>query len=401
MGSREVAWAATVLVGAAVWVVCAWLLYRTSVPSLHLSGFDRHRFFSAHELSRAARFTRGADLIWLASVVAELAALVVLVRVLPQRAASIGLGRMGTAAIVGLVLISVLWGVSLPFGIAGLWWDHHWGLGPFDILSWLFEQRATLGGEAGYALATIVLVVGLAGRFGRRWILLAWPVFVGVTALFAFLSGYLGAAGTTPVQQPWLRAEIARLERVEHVRGTPVRVEDVRSVTSQANAFTVGMGPSTHVVLWNTFLDPRYSHREVAVVVAHELGHARSRHILKAVGWTALLTLPALWLLERATRRRGGLANPESVPLAALVLVAATLLAAPLENAVSRRYEAEADWRALNATRDPAAARQVFRSFGRVSLEQPDPPLWDYLWLENHPTPMQRIAMAEAWSGRR
>jgi Zn-dependent protease with chaperone function len=400
MGSREVAWAATVLVGAAVWIVCGWLLYRTSVPSLHLSGYDQHRFFTAHELSRAARFTRGADLLWLGGVAAELVALVVLLRLLPQRAASIGLGRIGTAGIVGLVLITTLWAVSLPFGIAGLWWQHHWGLGPFDVWSWLVEQRATLGAEGVYALATIVLVVGLAGRFGRRWIFLAWPVFVLVTALFAFLSGYLGAAGTSPVKQPWLRADIAHLERVEGVEGTPVRVDDVRSVTNQANAFTVGFGPSTHVVLWNTFLDPRYSHREVDVVVAHELGHARSRHILKAIGWTALLTLPALWLLERATRRRGGLANPESVPFAALVLVVAALLVAPFENAVSRRYEAEADWRALNATGDAVAARQVFRSFGRVSLEEPNPPLWDYLWLENHPTPMQRIAMTEAWASR-
>src|SRR3569623_767784 len=112
MGAREVAWAATGLVGAAVWVVCAWLLYRTSVPSLHLSGLDQHRFFTGRELSRAARFTRGADLIWLGSVLAELVALVLLVRVLPPRAASIGLGRMSTAGIVGLVLICVLWGVS-------------------------------------------------------------------------------------------------------------------------------------------------------------------------------------------------------------------------------------------------------------------------------------------------
>ena len=41
--------------------------------------------------------------------------------------------------------------------------------------------------------------------------------------------------------------------------------------------------------------------------------------------------------------------------------------------------------------------RQLFRSFERTSLEQPSPSLWDYLWLENHPTLMQRIAMAERW----
>jgi STE24 endopeptidase len=83
-----------------------------------------------------------------------------------------------------------------------------------------------------------------------------------------------------------------------------------------------------------------------------------------------------------------------------LVLTVLALLTAPLENAVSRRYEAEADWRALNATRDPAADASLFQEFGKSSLEQPNPPLLEYLWLENHPTLAQRIAMAQAWKAR-
>ena len=82
------------------------------------------------------------------------------------------------------------------------------------------------------------------------------------------------------------------------------------------------------------------------------------------------------------------------------MLTVLALVTAPLQNAVSRRYEAEADWRALNATRDPASATKLFRSFETTSLEQPNPSLWDYLWLENHPTLMQRIAMAERWRQR-
>jgi STE24 endopeptidase len=71
-----------------------------------------------------------------------------------------------------------------------------------------------------------------------------------------------------------------------------------------------------------------------------------------------------------------------------------------VQNAVSRRYEAEADWRALNATRDPAAMSALFQNLQRTSLEQPSPGVLDYLWLENHPTLMQRIAMARAWRER-
>ncbi len=170
--------------------------------------------------------------------------------------------------------------------------------------------------------------------------------------------------------------------------------------TDQANAFTSGFGPSTHVVLWDTLLDGRFSRGEIDVVIAHELGHVRSRHVLKTIGWSALVVLPTLWLVAVATRRRGGIADPANLPYAILVLAVIGLLSAPLQNVVSRRYEAEADWRALNATRDPAAMQKLFQSFERTSLEEPNPPLLDYLWLETHPTLMQRIAMAQQWRAR-
>ena len=56
-------------------------------------------------------------------------------------------------------------------------------------------------------------------------------------------------------------ADAARFERIEHVTGTPVRVQDVSARTDQANAFTIGFGPSTHVVIWNTLLDGRFTPR--------------------------------------------------------------------------------------------------------------------------------------------
>ena len=335
-------------------------------------------------------------MLWLLATAATLGALGVLTWRLPRSIRQIGLGPVGSAVVAGMVLLVTLWFVSLPFSLADLWWQHHWGLGPFDVLAWLAAQWSTLAPEAVSAMATIVLLVGLAGRF-RRWWLVAWPVIVAIAVLFAFVSGWLSAAGAHPLADPQLRADVARIERAEHVGGTPVRVEDVSSWTNQANAFTEGFGPATRVVVWNTLLDGRFSRGEIDVVLAHELGHVRSRHILKALGWTALLVLPTLWLVALVTRRRGGVGDPANLPLVILTLTVLALLTAPVQNVVSRRYEAEADWRALNATHDPASARKLFESFERTSLEEPDPPTWDYLWLENHPTLMQRIAMTERW----
>ena len=368
------------------------------MPALHLSGLDQNRFFSHALLARAARYTRGADLIWAGGQLAALLALVVVVLVLPRRVRGIGLGRIGSSVIVGLVLLVTLWFVALPFGLLDLWWQHRYGLGPFDVGSWLASQWSTLGAEAVSVLVGMVILVGFAGRFPRTWWLFSGAVIVAITALFAFGSGYLSAVGTHPLRDPVLRADVQRLEQVEHVTGTPVRVQKVSSWTSQANAFTVGFGPSRHVVLWDTLLDGRFTRGEEDVVIAHELGHVRSGHVLKAIGWSALVVLPTLWLVAVATRRRGGIANPANLPLAFLVLAVLVLLTAPIQNYVSRRYEAEADWRALNATHDPASTQHLFQRFATTSLEQPNPPAWDYVVLENHPTLMQRIAMARAWA---
>jgi STE24 endopeptidase len=386
--------AGTLAVAAVCWVAAAWWLSRTSVPSLHLSGFDQHTYFTPHEIRRSARFGRGEDLIWLGSTAATLAALAVLAWRLPRSVPSMGLGRIGSAIVVGMVLLTTIWAVRLPFALTELWWEHHWGLGPFDVWAWLNTQWATLGSEVVSAMLAIVVLVGLAGRF-RYWWAITSAIFVAIAALFAFTSGWLSAAGTHPIRDPVLAADVRRLERIEHVPGTPVTIQDVSSWTDQANAFTIGFGPSAHVVLWNTLLDGRFSRGEINAVIAHELGHVRSRHIIKAIGWSALVIVLALWLLSLALRSRGGLGRPENLPYAFLILSVLTLLAAPVQNLVSRRYEAEADWRSLNATRDPDSMTRLFQSFQRTSLEQPNPGLLDYLWLENHPTLMQRIAMAE------
>jgi Zn-dependent protease with chaperone function len=388
----------TLAVAAVAWAVCAWLLTRTTVPGLHLSGLDQHRFFSEHALERGRSYSRGTQALWLGSTVATVVALLVLMRMLPKTVRGMALGRIGSAVIVGMVLLVTLWFVALPFGLAGLWWQHHWGLGPFDVLAWLDGQWTVLGAEAVSVLVSIVLVVGLAGRF-RRWWLIAGPVIVGIGALFAFTQGYLvgAVAHPLPKQDDSLRADVRRLERIEGVQGTPLGVQDVSAWTDQANAYTAGFGSSSQVVLWDTLLDGRFTRGEERVVIAHELGHVKSRHILKAIGWSALIVLPTLWLLALATRSRGGMGRAENVPFAVLVLTLLSLLTTPVQNAVSRRYEAEADWRALSATRDPQSATRLFSSFQHTSLEEPSPPLWDYLWLENHPTLMQRIAMAQRW----
>jgi STE24 endopeptidase len=144
-------------------------------------------------------------------------------------------------------------------------------------------------------------------------------------------------------------------------------------------------------------LDGRFTTGELTVVLAHELGHIARNHIWKDVGWYALFAFPGTFLLALAVRRRGGMGEPEAIPLALLALVVLQLLALPLQNAISRHMEAEADWMALRTTHDPRDMVSLFRRFVPTTLEEPDPSTFDYVMEEDHPTLVQRIAMAEAW----
>ena len=176
-----------------------------------------------------------------------------------------------------------------------------------------------------------------------------------------------------------------------------MRVEQVDEFTDDANAFAGGLGPSRRVILWNTLLDGRFSDGELRVVLAHEFAHHSENHIWKGLAWYALLAVPGAYLIARFTRRRGTMREPRAVPLALLVFVALNILAQPIDNLISRHYEAEADWIALQTTREPDAARELFQSFSETALQDPTPPGWAHVWLDSHPTLLRRTAMAEAW----
>jgi STE24 endopeptidase len=307
---------------------------------------------------------------------------------------------VGSGIVIGMLTLTSLWFVSLPFDVAVRWWQKRHGLTRGSYVDWLTEPWLTLVGEAFVALLVIALVLALAGRFPRRWWVAAAPVLVAVGIGASMGYGGLVALDTHALRDPELRREARALERRLGAEGTPVEVEEVRDRTTQANAEAVGLGPTERVVLWDTLLDGRFPDDEVRVVLAHELGHMIRNHLWKGMAWFALFAVPGLYLIAALTDRRGGLRDPGVLPYALLVLVLLNLAAGPLVNVVSRRYEAEADWIALRTTRDPAAAQGLFERFSKTSLAQPNPPTWAYLLFDTHPTLMQRIAMSSAFATR-
>ncbi len=296
--------------------------------------------------------------------------------------------------------LGIVWLVDLPFGLAAHWWERHNGQSKLGYVEWALQGWATLAAEFLSVCLALLIVMGLARKLGERWWLPGAAVFVAIGALFTFVSPYLDFT-TDPLKNPALLASARQYEAELGLGRVPIRVEKVSDDTDQANAYAYGVGPSRRVVVWDTLLRRPFTKDEQRIVLAHELGHHSQHHIPKGIAWFALFAIPGAWLLMRATRRRGGMGTPAAVPLALLVVAVLQLAAAPLSNAISRRMEAEADWKALEVTKSPAALEGLMRNFSSTSLEDPDPPLWTQLMLGTHPSLADRVAMARAGLPRR
>jgi STE24 endopeptidase len=391
----------TIVLVCAVWIVAIALLWRTKVPDgVAHPHLDASSYFSARQLDRAERYDSIGRLFFVVALAVELAVLAVLALLARRLAAVFALGEIGSGVMIGVAASLFVWAATLPLAILGQWWDRRYGISKRSYDSFLGERAAGLGIQVAVVAIVLAILMLLARRFRRRWWAVAAPMFVGIGVVFVVALALLAPVGTHPIRNPHVAATVERLKEREKVPDTKVRVDKVSNETRAVNAETIGLGPTTVVVLWDTLFRSHLSDRAIAFVSAHELGHVARRHIAKGIAWGLLFTVPLTFLLAEATRRRGGLHRAEVVPFALLVSSLLGLVSAPLQNVVSRRYEAEADWMALQATRDPAAGREAFRSFTRVDLADPNPPLWSYVLLENHPTVIQRIGMTRAWERR-
>jgi Zn-dependent protease with chaperone function len=390
---------ATLAALAGAWAAAAYFLWTsTTVPGgLHLGGVPERGLFTASFLHRAQHYERFGYWLWLAETLATLAVFALYAWRGARFARDSAAGPIGTGMLLAMLGFALVWLVSVPFTVLQLWWDRRYHQSHESYFAVVFGGWLGLGAEFLFLSLSVLIVVGLAKWLPRAWWIPGAAAFVGLGLLFTYVSPYL-QPDTHPLRDPALRAAAARIADEEGVHGVPVVVQTVH--TKDVNAFTTGIGGSRKVFLWSSLLGGAFSNREIEVVMAHEYGHQARNHLLKGVAWYALFAFPGTFLIALAARRRGGMRQPAAMPLALLVLVVLTLLALPFQNAISRHMEAEADWMALRTTRDPAAMESFFRKLGRSNLGDPSPPTAAYLAFDDHPTVMQRIAMARAWAAR-
>ena len=303
-------------------------------------------------------------------------------------------------AVVVVMLLGRL--ATLPFAVAQH--QHLLDVGLTDQ-GWLGYARDVAMGQLVDTVFTAVAVLVLAAcaRRWRTW----WPVVASVlVGALVLLGSYVYPLLVeplfnhfTPLPDGQLRTQVLALAHEEGVHVDDVLVADASRRTTTLNAYVSGFGNTRRVVLYDNLVNDEPP-PVVLSVVAHELGHAKYDDVatgsaLGVAGSVVGVGLLAL-VLAAGERRRpwSRLGDPAAVPLVLALFAVATLLASPVQNAISREIETRADVTALQATRDGATFEQLQRQLALKAKADPTPPWLEQWWFGSHPTVLQRVAIA-------
>src|ERR671925_965437 len=285
--------------------------------------------------------------------------------------------------------------------------ERRWGFSTQTVRGWATDRAKGLG--IGLVLTALPMLGLLAAvRIFPSW----WPLAAAAgAAVIVLVVNFLAPVVLEPgfnKFEPLPDERLAdQLRELAERAGVPVRdvlVADASRRTRKHNAYVSGLGKTRRVVVWDTLLEAMPA-AGLRIVVAHELGHRRFRHVAwgtalemaGAAGSVLVLWagLKAAWLRDALEVSRAG--DPGVVPFAIFLFTLLDLAALPFGATLSRRFERTADRFSLELTGDADAYESTHLVLARENLADLDPPRLYHLALHGHPTAPARIAAGRAW----
>jgi STE24 endopeptidase len=361
------------------------------------------RYFSAAELERADSYRSGQLWLYGARLAAELGLLVYVVRRPPRRLQRAFRHPVLAGAATAAALSVALTVVALPVraiarerakdvGLVTQSWAGWAG----DVVKSTAIDAVLVGAGGG------LLLVGMR-RFGRHW----WAPAAAVVVAFGVVFTYAGPIVLDPLfnrfeplPQGELRSDVLALARRAGVKVGEVYVMDASRRTTAVNAYVAGLGTTKRVVLYDTLLRD-FSPGEVRVVVAHELGHVHYHDVPRGLLYLAIVAPFGMFAAARLGERlapRKSLGLPAAIPATILAISVMAPAVTIVSNQLSRDVEARADRFAMELTGDSKDLIGFQRRVAIQNVSDPAPPEWVSFLLGTHPTAMQRIGQALAFS---
>ncbi|MCU1599808.1 MAG: integral rane protease transrane protein [Frankiales bacterium] len=317
-------------------------------------------------------------------------------------------GHWTVKVVVGTAVVFALGQLAtLPFDVQAEKALRKYGLSTQDWTGWTDDLLRGLGIKVALTSLALVSVLAVARRWPTTWWLPGAAIAIALTFIGSFAYPVVvepAFNSFTKLPAGQLRTNLLALAESDHVKVSDVLVADASKRTTALNAYVSGFGSTRRIVVYDTLLK-QASDKEVELVVAHELGHAKRNDVLHgtvigafagAAGVIGLFLLLS-WsgLLARVGARSG--TDVRVVPLVLFLAAVAPLLLSPLTNLVSRHIEARADMHALDLTHDVPTYLDSERKLATTNLSDLSPSWLVYTLFYTHPSDPQRLALAREW----
>jgi STE24 endopeptidase len=249
----------------------------------------------------------------------------------------------------------------------------------------------------------IIVVIGLwlIQASPNYWWIWLWCFFLGFSLFLMYISPYVIEPlfnKFMPIDEPGLEERIRILMQKVNITVSRIFKMDASKRSRHTNAYFSGIGKVKRIILYDTLLE-KMSHNEILAVLAHEAGHWKKKHILKMIVAVECVSLIGIYLSFRILRT--GLLTDlfridQETLFAKLVILGflggiAAFPLTPLGNAISRRFEREADWFAceLTGNKEDMISTLVKLSKDNLSNLHPHPLYASFYY--SHPPVVQRI----------
>jgi STE24 endopeptidase len=173
---------------------------------------------------------------------------------------------------------------------------------------------------------------------------------------------------------------------------------DAGKRSKHTNAYFTGIGRTKRIVLFDTLL-ASHTEEEILAILAHEIGHWKKKHVLKQLILLEILSLVIFygvaelldWSLLYRTFGFQGPLTYVGLFLIGVLISPLSFFVQPLESAISRKFERQADHFALELVK---TAEPMCRALKRLAVDNlanltPHP---FYAWFYySHPPLVERI----------
>ena len=306
----------------------------------------------------------------------------------------------GTALILTVFLLKGL--IGLPLNVYRIFViEERFGFNRMTVKLFVTDliKHALVGAALGIPLLLVVLWLMQAA--GSLWWLYVWLVLVAFSVFLQMIYPALIMPlfnKFSPLDDPALAARVERLLERCGFRSRGLYVMDGSKRSSHGNAFFTGFGAAKRIVLFDTLVS-RLQPAEVEAVLAHELGHYKLHHIIKAMAlsWAfSFVLLSVLGVLAGQPWFYQGLGMqtatlPVALLLFMLVMPEFIFFLQPLLSLFSRKNEYEADRYAARYANAAELVRALVKLYHDNSATLTPDPLHS-AYYDSHPPAAMRIA---------